>query len=52
MEGSWMWINTNQLNLIRNLKSTVVFPQCSGVATGWYGWTMSRGPGAKGAPES
>ena len=22
----------------------------SGVATGWYGWTMSRGPGAKGAP--
>ena len=23
----------------------------SGVATGWHGWTMSRGPGAKGAPE-
>ena len=22
----------------------------SGVATGWHGWTMSRGPGAKGAP--
>ena len=22
-----------------------------GVATGWHGWTMSRGPGAKGAPE-
>ena len=21
----------------------------SGVATGWHGWTMSRGPGAKGA---
>ena len=24
---------------------------CSGVATGWHGWTMSRGPGAKGAPK-
>ena len=23
----------------------------SGVATGWHGWTMSMGPGAKGAPE-
>ena len=23
----------------------------SGVATGWHGWTMSRGPGAKEAPE-
>ena len=23
----------------------------TGVATGWHGWTMSRGPGAKGAPE-
>ena len=23
----------------------------SGVATGWHGWTMSRGPGAKGAPK-
>ena len=23
----------------------------SGVATGWHGWTMSRGPGAKGALE-
>ena len=23
----------------------------SGVATGWHGWTMSRGPGAKGVPE-
>ena len=23
----------------------------SGVATGWHGWTMSRGPGAKGPPE-
>ena len=23
----------------------------SGVATGWHGWTMSRGPGAEGAPE-
>ena len=23
----------------------------SGVATGWHGWTTSRGPGAKGAPE-
>ena len=23
----------------------------SGVATGWHGWTMSRGPGAKGAHE-
>ena len=22
----------------------------SGVATGWHGWTVSRGPGAKGAP--
>ena len=22
----------------------------SGVATGWHGWTMSMGPGAKGAP--
>ena len=22
----------------------------SGVATGWHGWTMSRGPGVKGAP--
>ena len=22
----------------------------SGVASGWHGWTMSRGPGAKGAP--
>ena len=25
---------------------------CSGVATGWHGWTMSRGPGSKMAPES
>ena len=25
--------------------------QTSGVATGWHGWTMSRGPGAKGTPE-
>ena len=25
------------------------FP-ASGVATGWHGWTMSRGPGAKGPP--
>ena len=24
--------------------------QCSGVATGWHGWTMSKGPGAKEAP--
>ena len=23
----------------------------SGVAIGWHGWTMSRGPGAKRAPE-
>ena len=23
---------------------------CSGVASGWHGWTMSRGPRAKGAP--
>ena len=23
----------------------------SGVASGWHGWTMSRGPGAKGVPE-
>ena len=23
----------------------------SGVVTGWHGWTMSRGPGAKGAPK-
>ena len=23
----------------------------SGVGTGWHGWTMSRGPGAKGATE-
>ena len=23
----------------------------SGVATGWHGWTMSRGPELKGAPE-
>ena len=23
----------------------------SGVASGWHRWTMSRGPGAKGAPE-
>ena len=23
----------------------------SGVATGWHGWTMSRGPGVKRAPE-
>ena len=23
----------------------------SGVATGWHGWTVSRGPGAKGAPK-
>ena len=23
----------------------------SGVATGWHGWTMSRGPGAKRAPK-
>ena len=23
---------------------------CSSVATWWHGWTMSRGPGAKGAP--
>ena len=23
----------------------------SGVATGWHGWTMFRGPGAKEAPE-
>ena len=22
-----------------------------GVATGWHGWTMPKGPGAKGAPE-
>ena len=26
-------------------------PVTSGVATGWHGWTMSRGPGAKGALE-
>ena len=26
-------------------------PEGSGVATGWHGWTMSRGPGAKGALE-
>ena len=25
--------------------------KCSGVATGWHGWTMSRDPGAKGPPE-
>ena len=25
-------------------------PVASGVATGWQGWTMSRGPRAKGAP--
>ena len=23
----------------------------SGVATGWHGWTMSMGPGSKGAPK-
>ena len=23
----------------------------SGVASGWHGWTMSRGPGAKGGPD-
>ena len=26
-------------------------PVVSGVATGWHGWTMSRGPGAKWASE-
>ena len=29
----------------------VILYQSSGVASGWHGWTMSRGPGAKGAPE-
>ena len=23
----------------------------SGVASGWHGWTMSRGPGARGGPD-
>ena len=29
----------------------VWFSLASGVATGWHGWTMSMGLGAKGAPE-
>ena len=29
----------------------ISFVVISGVATGWHGWTMPRGPGAKGAPE-
>ena len=31
--------------------STIRRLKASGVATGWHGWTMSRGPGVKGALE-
>ena len=34
------------VNVIRHIGHTF-----SGVATGWQGWTMSRGPGGKRAPE-
>ena len=40
--------------MLTNAKSVLTFEIGvipSGVATGWHGWTMSRGPGAKGAPE-
>ena len=37
--------------LIADKSKSKDFTGGSGVATGWHGWTMSRGPGAKGAPE-
>ena len=44
----------NQAVMFYKIQFNLVYiqlPRCfSGVATGWHGWTMSRGPRAKGAP--